>query len=97
MKYQKIINLLGNLPNQPSKFGTKNWVEINNDSRETYSTDIQIKFKTTMLNSILYDYSDAYIIVKGTRSIAPVPPPAVNPNNTDKEVVSKIVLHLLIA
>ena len=28
MKYQKIINLLENRPNQPSKFRTKNWVEI---------------------------------------------------------------------
>ena len=29
MEYQKIINLLENTPNQPSKFRTKNWVEIN--------------------------------------------------------------------
>ena len=31
MKYQKIINLLDNTPNQPSKFRTKNWFEINDD------------------------------------------------------------------
>ena len=29
MEYQKIINLLDNTPNQPTKFRTKNWVEIN--------------------------------------------------------------------
>ena len=29
MKYLKITNLLDNTPNQPSKFKTKNWVEIN--------------------------------------------------------------------
>ena len=29
MEYQKIINMLGNTPNSPSKFGTKNWVEVN--------------------------------------------------------------------
>ena len=29
MEYQKIINLLENTPNQPSKFRTKNWVEVN--------------------------------------------------------------------
>ena len=29
MEYQKIINLLDNTPNQPSKFRTKKWVEIN--------------------------------------------------------------------
>ena len=31
MEYQKLINLLDNVPNQPSKFKTKNWVEINHD------------------------------------------------------------------
>ena len=39
MEYQKIINLLDNTPNQPSKFRTKNWVEINDDSRVTYNTN----------------------------------------------------------
>ena len=29
MEYQKIINLLNNAPNLPTKFRTKNWVEIN--------------------------------------------------------------------
>ena len=28
MEYQKTINLLENTPNQPTKFRTKNWVEI---------------------------------------------------------------------
>ena len=28
MEYQKIINLIVNTPNQPSKFKTENWVEI---------------------------------------------------------------------
>ena len=45
MEYQKIINLLDNLPNQPTKSRTKNWVEINGDSRWTYNTNSQIKFK----------------------------------------------------
>ena len=45
MEYQKIINLLDNTPNQPSKFRTKNWVEINDDSGETYDINSQIKFK----------------------------------------------------
>ena len=42
MEYQK-INLLENTPNQPTKFRTKNWVEINDDSRGTYNTNSQIK------------------------------------------------------
>ena len=63
MKYQKIINLLDNTPNQLSKFRTKNWVEINNKSRGAYNVNAQIKFKTTMLKSGLCDYGDAYILV----------------------------------
>ena len=65
MEYQKIVNLLDDTPNQPSKFRTKNWAEINDDSRGTYNTNSQIKFKTTMLKSSLCDYSDASKFVKG--------------------------------
>ena len=65
MEYQKIANLIDDTSNQPSKFRTKNWVEINDESRGTYNVNSQIKFKTTMLKSSLCDYSDAYILVKG--------------------------------
>ena len=68
MEYQKIANLWGNALNQPSKFRTRNWVEINDESRGTY-TGNDIKFKTTMLSSNLCDYADAYIFVKGTAII----------------------------
>ena len=34
MEYQKIENLLDDVSNQPSKFRRKNWVEINDESRE---------------------------------------------------------------
>ena len=37
MEYKKIINLLDNIPNQPSKFKTKNWIEIKDESRGTYN------------------------------------------------------------
>ena len=33
MEYQKIINLLDSASIQPSKFRTKNWVEISDESR----------------------------------------------------------------
>ena len=67
MEYQKIANLLDNevTSNQLPKFRTRNCVEINDDSRGTY-TDADIKFKITMLKSDLCDYADAYIFVKGT-------------------------------
>ena len=63
MEYQKIMNLLDNTPNQATKFRTKNWVEINVDSLGTNNVNSGIKFKTSMLRSILCDYSDAYILV----------------------------------
>ena len=45
MEYQKISNLLDNTSNQPSKFKTKNWVAINDESRGTYSVNRQISLK----------------------------------------------------
>ena len=48
---------------------SKNWVKINDELRGTYNVNSQIKFKTTMLKSSLCDYSDAYILVKGTITI----------------------------
>ena len=68
MEYQKITNLLDNTSNQPSKFTARNWVEINDESRGTYTSN-KIKFKTTMLTSNLCDYADAYILVKETITI----------------------------
>ena len=69
MEYQKIANLIDDASNQPSKFRTKNWVEINDESRGTYNVNSQIKFKTSMLKSSLCNYSDAYILVKEKMTI----------------------------
>ena len=54
--------------NQSSKYRTRNWVEINDELRRTYTCS-DIKFKTTMLKSNLCDYADAYILVTGTITI----------------------------
>ena len=69
MEYQKIANLIDHTSNEASKFRTRNWVEINDESRGAYNVNSQIKFKTTMLKSSLCDYSDAYILVKRTITI----------------------------
>ena len=61
--------MLDNEVNEPFKFGTKKWVEIKYDARLTYNTNRQIKFKTIILKSSLCDYSDAYILVKGSITI----------------------------
>ena len=73
MEYQQIASYLENEvsrsgSNNPSKFTTRNQVEINDESRGTY-TGNDIRFKTTMLRSNLCDYADAYILVKGTITI----------------------------
>ena len=52
MEYQKIKNLLDHTPNPQSKFRTKYWVEISDDSRGPYNTNSQIKFKTTSLSQV---------------------------------------------
>ena len=58
MEYRKIINLLDNTANQPSKFRTRNWVEINNEPKENYDNS-NIRFKTSIIRSNLCDYSDS--------------------------------------
>ena len=84
MEHQKIENLLDNASNQPSKFRTKSWFEINDESRGTYSVNRQINFKTSMLRSSLCDYSDAYILVKGNITVN-----NTAANNTNKKVIFK--------
>ena len=68
MEYQKISNLLESASDTLSKFRTRNWVEVNDESRGNYANS-DIRFKTTMLRSNLCDYADSYILVKGTITI----------------------------
>ena len=90
MEYQKIANLIDdNTLNQPSKFRTRNSIEINDESRGAYNVNSQIKFKTTMLKSSLCDYSDAYILVKGTISVNNTTGAGAAANNTNKKVIFK--------
>ena len=90
MEYQKIANLIDReASSEPSKFKIKNWVEINYESRGTYSVHSQIKFKTTMLKSSLCDYSDAYILVKGTITVNNTAAAGADANNINKKVIFK--------
>ena len=68
MEYQKIANVLESTSDNLSKFRTRNWVKINDESRGNY-VNSDIRFKTTMLGSNLCDYADSYILVKGTITI----------------------------
>ena len=69
MKYQKIANLLNDGSNKPSQVRTRNWVEVNDEARGTYSHNKQIKFRTPILRSSLCDYSDGYILSKGNITV----------------------------
>ena len=89
MKYQKIANLIDDASNQPSKFKTNNWLEINDESRGKYNVNSQIKFKTTMLKSSLCAYSDAYILVKRTITVNNTASANADANNTNKNVIFK--------
>ena len=89
MQYQKIANLIDDTPNQPSKFRTRNWLELNDESRGAFNVNSQIKFKTTMLKSSLCNYSDAYILVKGTISVNNTAAADAAANNTNKKVIFK--------
>ena len=89
MEHQKIANLLEKASNQSSKFRTKNWVEINDDIGREYSPNKQIRFTSPMLRSSLYDYSDAYILVKGNISVKNTAVAGAAATNTNKKVVSK--------
>ena len=78
MEYQKIKNLLGNASDKVSRFIIKKWIEVYDQSGETYNDNKQIRFKTSMLRSDLCDYSDVYIVVKGDITVE-------GPSNRDKK------------
>ena len=69
MAYQKIVNLLDNASNQPSRFRTNSSIETNDQPRRMYDTNSDITFKITMLKFNLCYYSDAYIFIKGRKII----------------------------
>ena len=77
MEYDKINNLLLSEDNESeanemseklSKFVTREYVKVNSLSN-TYNENKSIRFKTPMLRPNLCDYSDAYILVKGTITV----------------------------
>ena len=50
------------------RFIIKKWVEVHDQSGsvdDRYKPNKQVRFKTSMLTSDLFDYSDAFIVVKG--------------------------------
>ena len=71
MEYNKINNMLLSEDNESetlSKFVTREYVRVNS-LLDTHNENKSIGFKTPMLRSNLCDYSDAYILVKGTITV----------------------------
>ena len=67
MEFQKIANFFGTTSDNKdlSRFVTKKWIEVYDQSGENYKVNKSIRIKTSMLRSDLCDFSDAYIVVKG--------------------------------
>ena len=87
MEYQKITNLLDTTLDNVPRCITKKWIEVHDQSgsaEDRYKPSKQIRFKTSMLRSDLCDFSDAYIVVKGTITVT-------NPNDNayDKKLALK--------
>ena len=103
MEYDKINNNLllsedneNEMSEQLSKFVTREYVRVNSLSN-TYNENKSIRFKTLMLRSNLCDYSDDYILVKGTITVT-----ALGVNNNagnirdkgNRPLILKIMLRL---
>ena len=71
MEFQKIVNLFDTTSDNKdlSKFVTKKWIEVSDQSENNYNANKEIRIKTPMLRSDLCDFSDAYIVIKGTITI----------------------------
>ena len=70
MEHQKILNLLDEA--NDSKFVTRKWNIVNNQSNANYAGN-KIINSTEVLKSNLYDYKDSYILVKGNITVTAVP------------------------
>ena len=48
---------------------TNKWIEVKDLSNGQYSVNKNIRFKTSMVRLDLCNYSDAYIVVKGSITV----------------------------
>ena len=69
METQKIVNLLGDVNNEYSKFATRKWYVINDQNNTDYGEGNEdsttVKFETKVIKSSLCDYSNACVLVTG--------------------------------
>ena len=86
MEFQKIVNFLDTTSDDKDlpRFVTEKWIEVYDQSEKNYNLNKEIRIKTSMLRSDLYDYSDAYILVKRNITVA------------KKNLLPMILKHLII-
>ena len=79
MEFQKIVNFLDTTSDDEDlhRFVTKKWIEVYDQSGGDYNINNEIRIKTSMLRSDLFDFSDAYIVVTGTITVT-------NPDNAKR-------------
>ena len=86
---KKIINLLHYTTNQPSKFRTRNWVQINDKSKGRYDNN-NVRFKASIIRSNLCDYSDSYILFKETITVPNTWAAGTAVNNKNKKYLAQL-------
>ena len=71
MEFQKVVNFLATTSddNDLPRFVTKKWIELYDQSEGNYNVTKEIRIKTSILRSDLCEYSDVYIVVKGTITV----------------------------
>ena len=73
----------------------KKWVQVNDLSSGQYSSSKKIRFKTSILRSDLYDYSDAYIVLKGKINVRATANTAFKNNAPFRLRITKINITLI--
>ena len=86
MEFQKIVNFLDTTSDDKDlpRFVTKKWVEVYDQSEGNYDVNKEIRIKISMLRSDLFNFNDAYIVVKGDITVG-----APNNAKTNKAVAFK--------
>ena len=71
MEFQKITNFLDITSDNKDlpKFATKKCIEVYDQSEGNYNVNKEIRIKTSMLRSDLWDFDDVYIVVKGNITV----------------------------
>ena len=82
MEFQKMTNFVDKASDNKElpKFVARKWIEVYYQSKGNYDVNKEIRIKTSMLRSDLFDFSDAYIIVKGAITVT-------NPNDAKRNKV----------